>query len=574
MAEQAQFITLFGDVPLVRRKTASPFAVSMCLHGVSACVLMVVLRSVPRVVESDMRFPVQTLSLRMTGQVAYPTARAVTKPGQANGSAKTTTKSATGDTSKPADLTLTQPKKVTVQAAKVEGVSEKDTSAIAGAATSKVIEVADDAIPVVPAAITASDAVESGDSSLADVPVHSELAEQTLVQPDVTPKQVLLHPTPLPQVLLWKQETMPVRVVVPPAPHEAAAAVAKAFLSAPNHEKQLADQKVSPSLVPTPQNAIEAANTSPIMARSQKTDQAIPETTQRQQAQPTPVAVMSITPVKLVEGTVVLPMANQTAASGSPAQPRAAQPRAKVVEAKLDSKLKPGNGSGSAEALKLHAKPGNDAAVVSRATASKADRGALSAGAAVVSSAEEPGGGNGSVLASGDGGGDGKSAAGNGAAPQPGNANTDHITLPKDGQFGAVVVGDSIEDLYPETQGMWADRLAYTVYLHVGLRKNWILQYSLPAGTSHAGASRPEAPWPWDVTRPHLGADEMNADALLVRGIVNTDGHFEQLSVAFPPDFAQAQFVSEALRKWQFRPAKRDGQPVAVEVLLIMPSED
>jgi hypothetical protein len=148
------------------------------------------------------------------------------------------------------------------------------------------------------------------------------------------------------------------------------------------------------------------------------------------------------------------------------------------------------------------------------------------------------------------------------------------ITLPKDGQFGVVVVGSSLEEKFPETAELWSGRMAYTVYLHVGLAKSWILQYSLPRSAEAAAGgniARIDAPWPYNIVRPNIPPGEINADALMVHGIVNRSGRFEELSVAFPPDFAQSQFVLDALEQWQFRPAMQDGQPAAVEILLLIP---
>ena len=44
----------------------------------------------------------------------------------------------------------------------------------------------------------------------------------------------------------------------------------------------------------------------------------------------------------------------------------------------------------------------------------------------------------------------------------------------------------------PKPQEVWKGRLAYSVYLHVGLEKSWILQYSLPraADSATAGSAR------------------------------------------------------------------------------------
>jgi hypothetical protein len=133
-----------------------------------------------------------------------------------------------------------------------------------------------------------------------------------------------------------------------------------------------------------------------------------------------------------------------------------------------------------------------------------------------------------------------------------------------------------MEEEYPETAGLWNSRLAYTVYLHVGLAKNWILQYSLPRSDDAAAAgniARIGAPWPYHIVRPNLSPDEINADALMVHGFLNEAGRFEALAVVFPPKFAQAQFVLDSLKQWQFRPATQNGRDTRVEVLLIIPEE-
>jgi hypothetical protein len=108
----------------------------------------------------------------------------------------------------------------------------------------------------------------------------------------------------------------------------------------------------------------------------------------------------------------------------------------------------------------------------------------------------------------------------------------------------------------------------------VGLAKSWILQYSLPrvADAAAAGNStRLEAPWPYNIVRPNLAPGTINADALMVRGIVNAAGRFEALDIVFPQPFAQAEFVLSSLAQWQFRPATQGGQIIPVEVLLIIP---
>ena len=147
-----------------------------------------------------------------------------------------------------------------------------------------------------------------------------------------------------------------------------------------------------------------------------------------------------------------------------------------------------------------------------------------------------------------------------------------HITKPKEGQFGSVVIGSTLTEKYPETADLWSGRLSYTVYLPVGLAKNWILQYSLSRADSPSGVTtRVDAPWPYNILRPNIAPGTIDADALMIHGFVNQAGRFEALSIAFPPEFAQAQFVLGALNQWEFRPATQNGQNIKVEILLIIP---
>jgi len=153
---------------------------------------------------------------------------------------------------------------------------------------------------------------------------------------------------------------------------------------------------------------------------------------------------------------------------------------------------------------------------------------------------------------------------------------TEHIALPRDGKFNVVVVGSSLAEEYPETVEIWANRVAYTAYLHVGLDRNWILQYSVTRSADAAVAgnlARLEAPWPYDITRPSLVALDLHSDALMIHGILNESGRFEALAFAFPRGFRYASFVLRALQQWQFRPARQNGHATAVEVLLIIPGE-
>lgn len=145
------------------------------------------------------------------------------------------------------------------------------------------------------------------------------------------------------------------------------------------------------------------------------------------------------------------------------------------------------------------------------------------------------------------------------------------ITQPKDGKFGIVVSGSSISDEFPESAGILSGQMVYTVYLKAGLRKNWVLQYCLPKDAEPSEAAV-DAPWPFLMLRPDP-LSTADLDYIVVRGIVNCNGRFEQLGLVYPNALSGQEKLLGALRQWTFRPASRDGRPVAVEVLLVIPMQ-
>ncbi|HYK38269.1 hypothetical protein, partial [Alloacidobacterium sp.] len=351
-------------------------------------------------------------------------------------------------------------------------------------------------------------------------------APQTLVQPDLPPNVVIPQKMPVPLALLWATENNPTEKIVPPPLQEATNASVEPSLDPPNPELKLADMRVSPNPFRTELPMPSPSTSSPMTVYRPDAANQVPQTGSQSITPPTPARVMSLSDVLLQQGAVPLPMINETAPSSS-----------------------------------------TDLLAPERPETPPQDGGGNQAN-------KQPGAGAGQTL-----GDQGDATAGSGIAGQNGTGNDpaySRIMLPRDGHFGVVVVGSSPADEYPEAQGAWTDRLAYTVYLHVGLARSWILQYSLPLNAEAAAggdAVRPDAPWPFVVVRPHLAPSDTNGDAILVHGMINTKGHFEQLSVVFPQQFAQSHFVLSALQQWQFRPATQDGQITAVEVLLIIPRE-
>lgn len=370
---------------------------------------------------------------------------------------------------------------------------------------------------------------------LPELPSHT----QTLIQPEVPPDLALLQPTPVPTVIRWAPVEVPQKVIVLPLPKVLSAADIHSSLTPPNHEQTPADVKISSTKFSTKAPVLPPSTTSPIVVRRAEAVNQVPESTSQSLAEPTPAQVISLSDLRLKDGSATIPAANAAARSTTPGPIAPGQATATTTGGNGNPTSKQ-NGSGSGQN-----------------SGTQGDKSIP---------------GSGAVAQNGTDNGKNQGAAGD--AGSPSDPAIAHITVPKDGQFGVVVVGSSLAEQYPEIVNIWGSRLVYTVYLHVGLGKSWILQYSIPrtADAAAAGSSlKPEAPWPYDIFRPTLVPADFNSDAIMVHGFVNLTGRFEQLAVVFPPQLPQSKFVLGALQQWKFRPARQNGQIAAVEILLIIP---
>lgn len=385
-------------------------------------------------------------------------------------------------------------------------------------------------------------AVRSGDRQVAAATPQSLAyrvsAPITLVQPDIQQNTLLPLKTPIPLMVMWTPPNIRVAKIVPPPPPTKVTASMRPSLSLPNHEANLANVELSSTSYVSETIPVPASTTFPIVLPGPQSPQ-VPETASSSSVQPAAATVISVSDLLLTKGTVALPYANQTAAASN------------------SNSFTPGRSVSSSAT-------GNGTAV------SKQNQGASGAGSGGQGNQEASTTGPASENGTGAGS---NSGSDSGLSPENG-LTIQRITRPKDGHFGFVVVGDSVTDQYPEAAGIWADRLAYTVYLHVGAVQSWILQYCLPRAVQAAGNNyRPDAPWPYLIVTPHLAPGDSDTNALLVHGFIDTAGHFEKLAIVFPTQFAQSKFVLSALQQWQFRPAEQNGQSTAVEVLLIIPEE-
>jgi hypothetical protein len=355
-------------------------------------------------------------------------------------------------------------------------------------------------------------------------------ALQTLVQPDLPQDLALKEKIPIPAVVIWTPKKVATKKIVPPLPQQPAVAKVRAALDEPNAELQLANQSMASTDSAESLALLTPGTTSPVTIDGPEPLQMAPAMASESTELPTPVATLSLSDLRMKQGTVTLPPANQTLPNPLNAS------KAPSLAAKGSRTGADGPGSGSADGAGAKAKGERaEAAAGDGGTASKTD------------AANEKDSGN--------------------------NAGADHLTFPKNGQYGVVVVGSSLEDEYPELLRIWGGRIAYTVYLQVGRSKNWILQYSLPRDQDDGSGATLDAPWPYDVTRPHLIPALLNADAMVLHGMVTREGRFERLSIVYPARAPQGTLVLESLAQWKFRPASWKGKDTAVEVVLVIPNE-
>lgn len=391
--------------------------------------------------------------------------------------------------------------------------------------------------------------------------MHRKLAPQTLINPDIDPDKMLPKEVPVPAMLLWSGHRPKVQMITPPKPQPPSITLDKPKLNIPNQDTKIAELNVSPTPFQSKLPMPFTSKSSPVILNRQLDVQRIPETGTVSSIEPTPAAVLSASDLHMTQGTVSMPAANQSA-EGSDKGGLGTGKTANVLQHgsgdsgtstndKATGKGQPGNGGNASGQGNSKSGTGNGA---NSGTGSKGSGNGSSNGA-------QAGSGQGSGHNQGSGDGD--------------NGTVTRISFPKNGQFNVVVVGSSLDEQYPETAEVWKGRLAYSVYLHVGLEKNWIMQYSLPraADSANAGTAHLDAPWPFYIVRPNLNPDDATSDSVMVHGFVNEAGHFEKLSVVFPTDmgYAREQLVLNALQQWQFRAGAHDGQVAKLEVLLIIP---
>ena len=405
-------------------------------------------------------------------------------------------------------------------------------------------------------------------------------APQILLQPELPPNLAVRQDIRLPELLLWKPDPAvpkppPRKVFVaqrrPQEPAHAPNLPAPPALESPNREVRMAEAAFAGQPInPVPLLPLTPSTTAPIRTGGTGEPGPIPQIAASQSLDANSTAILSIPDIPVPPaGVFQLPAGNQSDASGlsSGGAGQSGNAAGKGGAGFNAGAISPLSGGGNGQV-----------SGVGHGGASAGSTGGSLTSTAASGGAAKPGVGAGSP---GHGFGAGDNGTGGTGAPADAPLTATHkvtkVVLPPDGHF-SVLIESSGSEAFAEAEGVLSGKLVYTVYVRAGARKEWILQYCLPRAVEEKlplmGKRPPlEAPFPFLMLRPDLtfGPD---TDYLIVHGMVTVLGKLDQLTyIIAPEEPAEKELLLRSLRQWQLRPGKLDGQPVALEVLLIIPRE-
>jgi len=353
---------------------------------------------------------------------------------------------------------------------------------------------------------------------------NTDPSHQLLVQPDLPLHVEMPKKLAVPAMVLWTPRDLHgPRQILAPHPDKPATADAKPSPESPNREPDLDANGISSTVVSNLDTPLKPSSTVPLRLRNASPSTAPITSITQSQSDPTSAQILSVSDLSADDGPMMLPPIN--------ASPSASNSTEATMRATEDSAA---NSNGAAKDA-VNGQSQGSAAYSANATA-----------------AANAGQGSGAAL------------------------SRTLIQHPANGHFGSVVIGSNLDERFPELGTTWRGRIAFTVNLHLGTARTWVLQYSLPQSEVVAANGqylRIDPPWPVSIVRPNIPTEAFNSDSILVHAFVTPEGRFEDLSLVFPSDFPQSRFVLDSLAQWSFRPAAQSGQPIRVEVLLAIPAQ-
>ena len=173
---------------------------------------------------------------------------------------------------------------------------------------------------------------------------------QTLIQPDLIDPATLAQTIPVPQVLIWKPSPTPIKRIVPPSQPNPVAADVTPSAERPNDEMVVANINLSSSFKPTAKPIIPPSTTSPVAIHTPQPVQAPPVSTSQTTAAPAPSAVLSLSDVRMTDGTAALPPVSESAPSDAQGILAPGQPHDSSQGGKNDPSTKPGDSTAQSPA--------------------------------------------------------------------------------------------------------------------------------------------------------------------------------------------------------------------------------
>jgi hypothetical protein len=146
-------------------------------------------------------------------------------------------------------------------------------------------------------------------------------ASRTLIQPKVHPPLTLLRDADVPSLIIWMPDTTQVKHIVAPFATRPRIAAVTPSLSTPNNELRPADTAVHSADHDTAVKLILPGTSSPAKMQEPDLTPTTPLTVMQISDNPTPVAVMSLSDLRMINGVAVLPPVNQSAGSNQANSP-------------------------------------------------------------------------------------------------------------------------------------------------------------------------------------------------------------------------------------------------------------
>jgi len=169
------------------------------------------------------------------------------------------------------------------------------------------------------------------------------------------------------------------------------------------------------------------------------------------------------------------------------------------------------------------------------------------------------------------------------------------IIHPSTGKHDVTIIHSGVEQMLPEARGLLEGDPVYTVYLNVDWTRDWILHFCVPregppppkqvGGVVTLGGASPELkpPYPLVTLAPPqsilppappipLSQAERRRLHMLFHGYMGSNGKFQSMKQRATTESDIGAVVLKQLEGWEMRPATRDGLPVKVQVIVVVPT--